>query len=284
MKKILVPTDFSPNADKALNFAVQLAKKAKAVIVIVHACDLLELTFRDHLALKQEYNRAVVKERKAKLALIKKSIEETEGIKVQVKLYEGLITDTILYAAKAHRADIIIMGTLGSASGNDKIFGSRTAGIIGKANIPVLSVPLLSEWRPPARIILAINNLKEANLVLTRPLLQLAALFSSHLHIAIFTKGHMPGTKKYAEDEMILEAYLTKVQAGKKKIPVTTVHLGGTTFIPTIEDYISANEIDMVAMITHRRSFTQGIFHKSLTRRMSYQSDIPLLALPALAG
>ncbi|WP_147205682.1 universal stress protein [Segetibacter aerophilus] len=32
MKKILVPTDFSPNANKAIDLAVQIAKLAKAEI------------------------------------------------------------------------------------------------------------------------------------------------------------------------------------------------------------------------------------------------------------
>jgi nucleotide-binding universal stress UspA family protein len=42
MKKLILPTDFSLNAEKALHFAVQIAKQAKAEIFLVHACVLLK--------------------------------------------------------------------------------------------------------------------------------------------------------------------------------------------------------------------------------------------------
>ena len=55
MKTILVPTDFSPNANKASDFAVQIAKPASAKIIVVHACDLPDLTFQDHIKMKEEH-------------------------------------------------------------------------------------------------------------------------------------------------------------------------------------------------------------------------------------
>jgi hypothetical protein len=33
-------------------------------------------------------------------------------------------------------------------------------------------------------------------------------------------------------------------------------------------------------MTTHKRSFIGGIFKKSLTRKMSYHSKVPILAIP----
>ena len=60
MKKILVPTDFSPEANKALDFAVQIAKQAKAEIILIHACDLLNTTFKDNQAIYKEYNQAII--------------------------------------------------------------------------------------------------------------------------------------------------------------------------------------------------------------------------------
>ena len=37
MKTILVPTDFSGNADNALNYAIHLAGKDRAKIILVHS-------------------------------------------------------------------------------------------------------------------------------------------------------------------------------------------------------------------------------------------------------
>jgi nucleotide-binding universal stress UspA family protein len=37
MKTILVPTDFSKNAENALHFAIALAKQQKATLILLHA-------------------------------------------------------------------------------------------------------------------------------------------------------------------------------------------------------------------------------------------------------
>jgi len=281
MKKLLVPSDFSPNADKALNFAVQIAKYAKARIVLVHACDLLALTFKDNYALKKEYNSNIIREAKGKLGLLKRSIEETEKVPVTTKLYEGPITDTILHAAKVNKADIIVMGTLGDSAAKEKIFGSKTAGVIGKTNLPVLAVPLLSEWFEPKKILLAINNFKEGSESVIKPVFEMAALFTAEIQVAKFTDSDTAHAVDYLSTGRGGNAYLRQIQTWFKKANIQFVHLDGVKFSKTIEKYIDKNKIDMVAMITHKRSFMKSIFNRSKTKRMSYHIKIPLLALPA---
>jgi len=281
MKKILVPTDFSPNADKALNYAVQVAKYAKARIILVHACDLLELTFKDRIALKKEYNRSIIAEARTKLAMLKKSIQETERVLITTKLYEGLIAETILHASKKHKIDMIVMGTMGNAALKGKILGSKTAGVIGKTNVPVLAVPLLSDWFEPKNILLAINNFKEGNETVIKPIFELAALFNAEVQIATFTDKDTAKAIDYITVERGGNAYIRQLNSRFKKANIQFVHLDGHTFNKTIEKHISNKEIDMVAMITHKRSFVKSIFNRSMTKRMSYHTKIPLLVLPA---
>lgn len=280
MKRILVPTDFSPNADKALDTAVQIAKKAKAIIILVHACDLLELTFKDNLALKKEFNRKIVLEAKGRLSLMKKSIESAESVKVQIKLYEGLISDTILHAAKENKADMIIMGTLGNAGTKEKIMGSKTASAIGKTTIPLLAVPLLSNWTQPHKILLAINNFSEGTNVAINPVFELAELFNTDIHITKFTKADEADAADYLAVERSGSAFAKKIQALHKNVSISFIHLDGEKFEKTIEKYIAKNNIDIVAMITHKRTFLKSIFNRSMTKKMSYHTSIPLLALP----
>jgi nucleotide-binding universal stress UspA family protein len=281
MKKILVPTDFSPNASKALDFAVQIAKHTKAKILLVHACDLLELTFKDNLALKKEFNRKIIMEARGKLSLFKKSIEDTEKVTVQTKLYKGFIADTILHATKENKADIIIMGTLGSAGAKEKILGSKTAGVIGKTSVPVLAVPLLSEWDVPKNILLAINNFKEGTPDLVGIVFELAQLFNAEVHIVKFTDADTAHAIDYLSDERGGNAYVKKMQLMFKKVNIKFIHLDGHKFEKTIEKYITGNSIDIVAMITHKRTLLKSIFNRSLTKKMSYHTSIPLLAIPA---
>ncbi|MDZ4808247.1 MAG: universal stress protein [Bacteroidota bacterium] len=280
MKKILVPTDFSLNANKALDFAVQIAKKANADIYLIHACDLIDTIFKDNQAIYQEHNQVLSDDANENLFLLKNSIESAEKILVHPKLYKGKITDAIWQASAEFHADLIIMGTLGAAGLQEKILGSITAGIIGKTNIPVMAVPLLSEWDTPKKILLMVNNSEEQP-DMVKSVFELAELFNATVHVAIFTDVDSAVAIDYLKDKRGVDSYEEKLKLKYKNIDIKSVHLDGHRFQETIEEYILEQHIDIVAMVTHKRTFLKSIFNRSMTKKMSYHTQIPLLAIPA---
>jgi nucleotide-binding universal stress UspA family protein len=279
VKTILVPTDFSPNATKALDFAVQIAKQASAKIIIIHACDLLNVVFKDHIKMKEEYNQKIIDEATATLKILKKSIEETEQLAVETQLYKGLVQDTILFAAGEYRADMIVLGTLGNSGAKEKLFGSKTSGIIGKANVPVLAVPLLSEWIIPSTILLAVNNF-EQDAAVTKMVFELAGLFGATVQIILFTDDIFTSTSDYLQQGQDIRSCQEKFMNSYKDITIKATQLDGYKFQQTLDNYIKEKNVDMLAMVTHRRNFLENIFNRSMTRKMSYHTRIPLLALP----
>ena len=276
-----MPTDFSPNANKALDFAVQIARQAKAELFLIHACDdLIDTTFKDHLTLKKEHNLRITDKANEKLSLLKKSIEDTKKISVNILLYEGKITDTILQASEENHADLIIMGSLGEAGLKEKIFGSKTAWIIGETNLPVLVVPLLSEWEIPEKFLLAVNDF-EGQPDITDSVFEMAELFNATIHIAIFIDVDSASNIDYMRDRRSISAYADKLKRQYKNTIIEPTQLDGHRFQETIEDYINQKGIDIVAMVTHKRTFMESIFNRSMTKKMSCYTRIPLLAIPA---
>lgn len=280
MKKILLPTDFSLNTDKALNFAVQIAKQAKAEIFLVHACDLIDSPFKDNQTMYKEHNQTITDKANEKLSLLKKSIEITEHLFVNIKLYKGKVTDTILQVAEEHHANLIIMGTSGMAGLHEKIFGSKTAQIIGETNVPLIAVPPLYEWKLPEKILLAINNFEEQPGIIN-PVIELAGLFNAIVHIAIFTDVDTAEAFDYLNHKRSITAYEEKLKSLYKNTSIKSVHLNGHRFQETLEEYILKQGIDILAMLTHKRTLLESIFNRSLTKKMSYHTQIPLLAIPA---
>jgi len=47
----------------------------------------------------------------------------------------------------------------------------------------------------------------------------------------------------------------------------------------TIEEFITHQNIDVLAMLTYKRNFFQWLFTTSFTEKMSYHCNIPILAL-----
>lgn len=102
-----------------------------------------------------------IKNAEAQLELIGKTITDSEGVKINTMVYFGPTENSIRVATGENNVDMIIMGTLGNSAISEKLFGSITASIIGKTTVPLLAIPLLSDWKIPQKILLAINEFKE---------------------------------------------------------------------------------------------------------------------------
>lgn len=280
MKRILIPTDFSPNADKATDYAVQIARLSGASMILIHACDDLDPLYLNGSMTRMEYNQRVMDEALEKLEIRRKSIQETEKLDISVQLYSGSVLDTILVAAEEHEVGLIIMGTLGISGIHDKLFGSKTAELIRHSRIPVLTIPIEFEWSQPQKFMLAIKDTREALPLLT-PLIDLTHLFRTELHVATFTDSGFTGAIDYIADENSVQFASDKIRRENLGIPVVKEHLLGGDFEESINDFIAANKIDLLTMITHKRTMLGQLFHHSLTRKMSYHSRVPVLAIPA---
>ncbi|MEJ7831264.1 MAG: universal stress protein [Segetibacter sp.] len=280
MKKILVPTDFSDNALKAVNYAVAIAEKANAEIILLNVTLLLDTTFSSRKALIKEYNNTLVEGISEQFEELQQSIKETNTTaKITTKLYKGEVQDSILQCAADENADLIIMGTQGATGLKKILIGSTTAGIIGNTTVPVLAIPKEAKWKGLENILFATRQLEVDNKILT-PVLKLAQLQAALIHVAVFTDTDDDDAGDYMEHGKLLNAYRQTLPVRYKDINFKTVQLEGEEFDETIEQYINDNQIDMMVMTTHKRSFWENVFNNSMTKEMSYHINIPLLAIP----
>ena len=100
MKRILVPTDFSAYSLRALRYAIELAKADGTEITVLHVCDLFDTKFSSLKSLLEEENERLQKELWGKLHQLHKSVLETEGLNLTLRLYNGDITESIIEEAK----------------------------------------------------------------------------------------------------------------------------------------------------------------------------------------
>ncbi|QEH42274.1 universal stress protein [Chitinophaga sp. XS-30] len=280
MKTILVPTDFSTCANNATNFAVQSAKYFPAEIVLLHAIDADGGLYTDYMGVNREFSESLMEEAGEHLSQVKKAILETEGIAVKTTLFRGSVHEAILKTAADIDADITIMGTYGTSSFGDKLWGSKTAAIIGKSKIPVMVVPFGYEWKKPENIMMATTRFEREPAVLDF-LFELADQYKAGVRVAVFTDEDDDKAGTFLEHRFNMEHYGSMLSETYEAQQITAVNLYGPEFEEGIQRYIDENGIDMLVMITYQRSFWDRIFHPSKTKRMSYQTKVPLLAIPA---
>jgi len=142
MKKILVPTDFSEEAENALKVAAQIARKFESEIFLLHMLELpLDLIDPSQPRGSGDLPEAIffMKLAHQRFNKVMKS-DFLEGIKVHetVEFHEAF--DGIMEISKKYDCDVIIMGSTGAEGLKDIFIGSNTEKVVRHSKIPVLVI------------------------------------------------------------------------------------------------------------------------------------------------
>ncbi len=140
VKHILVPYDGSDPANRAFEFATELAKLYKASIMVVtcivihaHVDPVLSVAFLETIKLQKEDAKKDLSKLEAKL--------KEFGISFQTEVLEAIsITDVLVSYADSHNVDFIIMGSRGLGGFKKLLLGSVASGVTQHSKCPVLIV------------------------------------------------------------------------------------------------------------------------------------------------
>ena len=133
-RSILVPTDFSPFADKALELAVDIAKHTKADIRLLHVIDPVQQCAAD-FCLADEVVRGIEETSRAEtLSRFKKETApfKKDGVAIVQDIREGVPYEEILKEQREMGADLIVMSSHGK-TGLKKYFDGPVADRVMKA-------------------------------------------------------------------------------------------------------------------------------------------------------
>jgi nucleotide-binding universal stress UspA family protein len=154
IKKILFATDLSKNSAYAFYYAVHMAKRDEARIVILHAVEPLP----HMLATFEDFPQKVAKDRWEET--VKKFKERIQDISVKVDARMGISSvdlvsnilirpgnpvEEILKTADEEGCDVIVLGTHGKGFLKQTFLGSVSNSVLLRTRKPVFVVPLPSE-------------------------------------------------------------------------------------------------------------------------------------------
>ena len=279
MKKILFPTDFSEAANKAFIFALHLADKAGATITTLHIYPKPEIKSGAlPRTLDDFYNSYDLEEfqqyRKAIPAL--RTIQIDSGfahVKLNHALKPGKVVDTILQSAKEEKADLIVMGTTG-ASGLKKLFlGSVAGAILESSPCPVLAVPEKTNFDGQIDQVAFTVSYQDEEKKALGQIVEILAPFQANIHCINVDLAHAD-FHTHAMDK-----FKAELEVSGENIHFHVIE--GNSIEGAIVDFLKEKQIDILAMIAHKRSFLDALFNYSRAKMMSYHSDTPILSIPA---
>jgi nucleotide-binding universal stress UspA family protein len=143
---IVVGTDFSRPARRALGKALSLARDQEAgltVLHVIHVPDLEELAMLAGVTAALLRER-LVKERRERLAELVTEVQADgeENVPVETVLAWGHPYEVILKRASDLSASLIVLGTAGPSADMERaLFGSTAEKVLRSAACPVLCVP-----------------------------------------------------------------------------------------------------------------------------------------------
>jgi nucleotide-binding universal stress UspA family protein len=148
LRRILVPTDFGEAAAKALDFAVDLAKKYGAKITLLHVYEVPVYPYPGTLAdidFVTPIREAAQKELASAFDALK-----LRGAEARSELQYGVPWSAILDTAAHQKADLIVMGTHGRKGVMHALLGSVAEKVVRLSPVPVLTVRSSETEQPTA--------------------------------------------------------------------------------------------------------------------------------------
>ncbi len=141
MKNILVATDGSENAKRALETAKRLGEKNQSTINIVYVLNCMRNChpYAMDLHYEEEINRIFLDQAKQVLEEAKEGFNDYSG-KVNTFIRCGEPDKEILDKASIQKCDLIIMGSRGLNTISRVMLGSVSSRVINHSDIPVLIV------------------------------------------------------------------------------------------------------------------------------------------------
>ncbi len=156
IKKILYATDLSKNSSYAFLYAIDMAKRHDAKIIILHAIEPIP-SYVWNEVYESMTDKAKQKQQEESIELIKRHLEEfcqkaeakigspcVELVsKILVPL--GHPPEEILNAAEKEGCDVIVLGTHGKGFLSHTFLGSVSSAVLHRSRKPIFIIPLPSE-------------------------------------------------------------------------------------------------------------------------------------------
>jgi nucleotide-binding universal stress UspA family protein len=149
---ILAPVDGSEHSSRALDVAIQMAKRfqGKLVLIYIYSVTVTPIMMPEPttsipgipMTPPADFSKVIDNARQIGKNVLTRGLEEAKAENVQVEsiLKEGHVVQEVIKTAREGKFDLIVIGARGMSHIRELLLGSVTDGVIHHATCPVLVV------------------------------------------------------------------------------------------------------------------------------------------------
>jgi nucleotide-binding universal stress UspA family protein len=276
MKKILVPIDFSEPGNWAVEVATAMAKKMHAQVTLLHVVEVPGSQSHDE---GQVYNFSDWEDKPFSLKLIEKNNEllsaaadglRSQGIQVKAELRIGSPFHGIRTIITDHKADLVIMGTIGHSRFEEVLMGSNTEKVVRYSKCPVLTVHHRSANINFKKIVYA-TSMSEDEKDFAQVLREIQEIFGSEIYmVRINTPMNF---RADTEVRQHMDNFAKKLHLKNYTLSVFNDHSEEKGIL----HFASSINADLIAMATHGRTGFAHVLAGSIAEDVVNHANGPVL-------
>ncbi|MGA9270180.1 MAG: universal stress protein [Lutimonas sp.] len=272
MKRILVPIDFSKEAENAARVAAQIARKTGSEIYLVHMLELPVTTIdpAEMNAISSEpqiiYFMKLAHEKFEKFISLPffKGLKVVESVQFQ-HAFSGIIAES-----EKSNIDLIVMGSQGASGLQEMFIGSNTEKVVRRSKIPVLVIKKDIDKFEVNDIVFASDFNKESKTTFQR-IADFANLFEAKVHLLYINTIHNFNTTKNIEKRMA--EFMDDFDFSN----FTTMIYNDISIEKGILSYSRDIDADLIALNTHGRSGLSHLFNGSIGQELANHALRPVI-------
>ena len=274
MKKILYPTDFSDTAENAFLYALQIADTLGASVITLHAFDRPDISnFNLPNALREVYDSIdldAFENYEDEIPLLRDVASDNGYYHIPMVhvLEEGAPVSAILRTANKNKADLIVMGATGAGKMESFFFGTISGKVLEEAHCPVIVVPNSATFDGLIDHIAVAINFQDEDVMIREALRKFRDMLGCQLHIVHIdtsANGHAQGQ---------MTGFCQQWQHDKKMSMHCIAH---NDINEGLENFIKEKNMDLLAILSHRRGWIDELFHQNRAKALSYHQSVPLM-------
>ncbi|QIE60126.1 universal stress protein [Rasiella rasia] len=269
MKRILVPTDFSPQAENALKVAAQIARKNKAEIYLEHSLDL-----PSHLA--NSGNSGAMPESLYFIKLAEQNFEKLlkreylSGVPIHQAIGHDEIYNDVQLAVTEKKIDLIVMGSHGTSGFKEMFIGSNAEKVVRTSHIPVLVIKNEHTTFDINNFVFATDFSEECKKPF-KSAQQFAKAMGAKMHLLFV---NTPADFKTSEEA---DAIMTRFLSGMQAENYTTNVYNDTSVEKGILGFARKIDAQLIGMSTHGRKGLSHFFNGSVSEDLVNHANMPVI-------
>lgn len=258
MKTILVPYDFSKEADFAFDFAKEMAERTQNHLKLFHVIELPTPqsfnSFGEAGAFSNEGSQIfmieLIEKRKKQMAEFEAKFKN-QAFSFETKMIFGNPFAGISKEIVDAKADIVIMGSKGSSGIEEVLIGSNTEKVVRNASCPVLTIKSQVSPKEIHKVVFASDFNEVPGDVVAR-LKTAVSTINAELHLVKINTPSIFENTRSSKEKMKAFVEDFEVEAASMEVYNSASEEDG------ILEYAEDMNADMIAMATHGRT---GFLH-----------------------